>query len=66
MSYMKNYLMDVMEGNVKHDYRLHGDNMNEVLSPDYQEFLDSQEPTIKQRDDSLEELISESKERDNA
>lgn len=39
--------------------------MREVYPDDYQAFLDKLEPTINQRDDSLEELIKESQELNN-
>jgi len=40
--------------------------MQEVLPPDYQKWLDELEPTTSQRDESLEALIAETVELDNA
>jgi len=58
--------MDVIEGRVKHNYRLHGDNMQELLPPCYQKWFDSlPELTGDELDSSLDALVAESKERDN-
>jgi len=56
---MRNEVQQI-DNKVEHDYRLHGDNMNEVLPPDYQEFLDSlpapTEEELKAHAEAMEKL----------
>ena len=47
-----------MDNEVKHDYRLHGDSMQEVYPPEYQEFLDSIPETPASELDDWMELIN--------
>ena len=52
--------------NVQQDYKRQGDDMREILPPDYQEWLDSlPELTTEEMDNSLDELLAECEERDN-
>ena len=49
-----------MDNEVKHDYRLHGDSMQEVYTPEYQEFLDSiPETPIEGLDDVVKSVNEE-------
>ena len=38
----------------EHKYRINGDSMQEVYPPDYAEWLETQEPTIKEMDEAAE------------
>lgn len=44
---------------VQHDYRLHGDSMQEIYPPDYAEWLDKQESTEEDKDKMAEMLSPE-------